>query len=180
MEPYTADCHAAANDNGVAAQLAAVATGTTGSRNDNDVAAQLAAAVALHAGGRTLAARAALPGDVASLSPSERAAADDIRAVAAAADAALASLAEPHDWPLVLDGARPPLLRGRYTPSGSRDHCVWFSGLVPGAPLHNTIAIAREWDLVRVWNKWLLDTVILRCGEEEARRVSRSLASASL
>lgn len=76
----------------------------------------LAPAAALHAAGRTLAARGALPEceALAALPPERRALAEEIQEVAAAADAALDELREDESsWDVALDG-RDSALRALY------------------------------------------------------------------
>lgn len=118
----------------------------------------------LAASGRVLAARAALDSAQQSVdqaggeSCEEQACSADVRRHAACVDAALVELCAPEEgWACALEGE----LRARYRhQAGSRVHSTWFVGDLP-APLRSVLAIAREFDLVSSWCRFLMDTQVL-------------------
>lgn len=147
-----------------------------GGRAASPSAAAVARALALLEEGRTLAAAASLPpscccsglGSAAGCCDALRAARAKVEASALSVRAALRSLGEPVDWPLVLSGEGPLAaacgrLRGRHAPPepGGRDQRVWFEAPLPGCSAVSALALAREWDLVSAWNHYLLDTRML-------------------
>jgi hypothetical protein len=126
----------------------------------------LHAAAALHAAGRSLAARAALAGvERDALSAEHRALFDDVAAVASQTDDALAELdadEQAAGWLPGLEadsGAQPLRVLYHHVP-GTTVHSLKLEGAVPASLLH-VLAIAREFDLVSTWVRFFSDTCVL-------------------
>jgi hypothetical protein len=127
-----------------------------------DAAAQdvLACARALALSGRSLAAAHALPSTLSS--PAEAAEAAALRSTAAECKSALAELelrsSPALPWHTALENSELQVLY--HHAAGSQMHSIACSGTVP-APARDVLAIAREFDLVQTWQRFVTDTIVL-------------------
>lgn len=118
----------------------------------------LSEATVLAARGRVLAAAAMLPSDDNELGEEELSAAATLRASADSVRRAHSALASFESSSGSGDKAG---LSVDYTQLSSRDHLLLVSGRLLHASILSVLAVAREWDLVKDWSRFLYDTVVV-------------------